>query len=154
MSLTSSAAARTNGSAPPATAAVAPPAVTTANQLLLARGVTVVGLAGVGLVHVLDSVDTFHETRWLFWLYMALVVGSVLVAGLVLQGHRSAWALVALVALAPLVGYVVSRTVGLPGDSDDKGNWTEPLGLASLWIEVGLLAVAGWAVALTARRGR
>jgi hypothetical protein len=31
------------------------------------------------------------------------------------------------------VGYVVSRTSGLPGDHDDDvGNWRQPLGLASL----------------------
>jgi len=39
------------------------------------------------------------------------------------------------VALAALLGFVYSRTVGLPGGGDDIGNWWEPLGLASLFVE-------------------
>ena len=37
-----------------------------------------------------------------------------------------------------LIGYVLSRTSGLPGFTDDIGEWSEPLGLASLVFE-GLL---------------
>ena len=29
----------------------------------------------------------------------------------------------------------MSRTVGLPASTDDIGNWAEPLGLASLFVE-------------------
>lgn len=46
------------------------------------------------------------------------------------------------VALGPLLGYVLSRGPGLPGYTDDKGNWTEPLGLASLFVEVALCCLA------------
>jgi hypothetical protein len=40
---------------------------------------------------------------------------------------------------------VLTRTVGLPGATDDIGNWLEPLGLASLFVEgaVILLALTG-----------
>ena len=43
--------------------------------------------------------------------------------------------------LGALVGFVFSRTVGLPGGADDIGNWTEPLGLASLFVEGSLVAL-------------
>jgi hypothetical protein len=43
------------------------------------------------------------------------------------------------------MGFVVSRTIGLPGGTDDIGNWTEPLGLASLFVE-GCLVALGAAV--------
>jgi hypothetical protein len=46
------------------------------------------------------------------------------------------------VAVGPLLGYVLSRGPGLPGYDDDRGNWTEPLGLVSLGVEVLLLALA------------
>jgi len=55
------------------------------------------------------------------------------------------WLTAGLIAALTLAGYTVSRTVGLPGDEGgDIGNWTEPLGLASLLIEgiVVLLAIA------------
>jgi hypothetical protein len=36
---------------------------------------------------------------------------------------------------ATLVAYAVSRSVGLPAATHDIGNWAEPLGLASLFVE-------------------
>jgi hypothetical protein len=39
-------------------------------------------------------------------------------------------------------GYVINRTVGLPQATDDIGNWTEPLGLASLLVEGFVIAIA------------
>ena len=37
-----------------------------------------------------------------------------------------------------LIGYILSRTSGLPGFTDDIGEWSESLGLASMVFE-GLL---------------
>jgi hypothetical protein len=109
---------------------------------------TVVGLAGIGLIHLLDSVNTFHETRWLFWAYVALMAATIVVAGALLHRPDQRWlTAAALCALFPLVGYIVSRTMGLPGADDDIGNWTDPLGLASLWVEGAVLATAGYTLA-------
>ena len=47
-----------------------------------------------------------------------------------------------------LIGFVLSRTTGLPHASDDIGNWTEPLGLASLFVEVTVAAAALGAYAI------
>src|SRR3954463_755086 len=110
---------------------------------------TIVGLAGIGLIHLLDSVETFHETRWLFWAYVALMAATVVVSGALL--HRPtvrSYEAAALLALLPLVGFVLSRTSGLPGSDDDIGNWTDSLGLASLWVEGAVLLTSGYAVAL------
>lgn len=41
-----------------------------------------------------------------------------------------------------MAAFVVSRTVGLPGGADDIGNWSEPLGLASLFVEGCLVALS------------
>jgi len=40
------------------------------------------------------------------------------------------------------VGFILSRTTGLPNASDDIGNWTEPLGLASLFVEGAVIAAS------------
>jgi hypothetical protein len=48
---------------------------------------------------------------------------------------------IAVVGLAG-VGYTLTRTVGLPQAMGDIGNWTEPLGLASLFVEGSLVALA------------
>jgi len=86
--------------------------------------------------------------RWLFWAYVALMAATIVVAGALLHHpDRRAFTAAALVALFPLVGYILSRTTGLPGADDDIGNWTDPLGLASLWVEGAVALTAGYALA-------
>jgi hypothetical protein len=107
------------------------------------RGTIVVGLAGVAVIHAVDSVGKWTETRYVFWLYMALIAGALVTAGAVLFARsRLALAAAAGVAAGAFAGYVLSRTTGLPGATDDVGNWTEPLGLASLVVEGCVVAVA------------
>ncbi|HEY0633633.1 MAG TPA: hypothetical protein VGC98_16370 [Thermoleophilaceae bacterium] len=116
------------------------------------RAVAVIGLLGIGLIHLLDSIGKYSETRYLFWMYIALIVGTIVVAGALLHREsRLAWAGAALLAAGALVGYVLSRTTGLPSAKGDIGNWTEPLGLASLFIEGCLVVLAGYRLVLPAR---
>ncbi|HEU4976943.1 MAG TPA: hypothetical protein VFT50_17770 [Baekduia sp.] len=114
---------------------------------------TVTGLWLLGMIHVLDSVDTYHETRWLFWAYMALLGAIVVVSAGILRRPSTFWLRsAAALAGATMGGYVLSRTVGLPGADDEIGNWTDTLGLASLWVEGGVVLLATSAVALSATR--
>jgi hypothetical protein len=107
------------------------------------RATVAVGLAGIALIHLLDSIGKWSETRYLFWMYVALMIGSIATAGWVLfTRSRTALLAAAAVAASALAGYVLSRSVGLPNATDDIGNWTEPLGLASLFVECGVVAVA------------
>jgi hypothetical protein len=116
------------------------------------RAVVAVGLAGIALIHLLDSIGKYHETRYVFWLYVALMVASLVAAAAVLHSaRRSVWLAAASLAAGAITGYVISRTVGLPSATDDIGNWTEPLGLASLFVE-GAVVAAGLA-GLSAARG-
>jgi DMSO reductase anchor subunit len=120
---------------------------------VVARAAGVVAVAGIGLIHLLDAIDTFHETRYVFWLYVALMAGCVAAAGALLsRASPRVWAAVGVLALAPLAGYVLSRTTGLPGSDDDIGNWSDPLGLASLWVEALTLGLA--LLRLSASRAR
>jgi hypothetical protein len=117
-----------------------------------ANTVTILGLAGIGLIHLLDSIGTYRETRWLFWAYVLLMAGTIVVSAALLHRPEPRWfALAGLLALAPLIGYLLSRTTGLPGADDDIGNWTDPLGLASLWVEGAVLATAGYTLARVPR---
>jgi hypothetical protein len=117
---------------------------------IAARATVAVGLAGIALIHLLDSIGKWSETRYLFWMYIALMVGSLATAGAVLfTRSRLSWLAAAAVAASALVGFVVNRTVGLPNAMDDIGNWTEPLGLASLFVEGAVVAVSLAALAAT-----
>jgi hypothetical protein len=46
------------------------------------------------------------------------------------------------VAAGPVIGYILSRGPGLPGYTSDIGNWTEPLGLAGVVVDVLLFSLA------------
>jgi hypothetical protein len=115
------------------------------------RTLTIVGLSAIGLIHLLDSVGTYSETRWLFWAYVALMAATIIVGGALLHRPDARWfAAAALLAAAAIAGFILSRTTGLPGADDDIGAWTEPLGLASLWVEGAVLATSSYALALVA----
>jgi cytochrome bd-type quinol oxidase subunit 2 len=116
------------------------------------RATVAVGLAAIGVIHLLDSIGKYGETRYLFWMYVALIAGSIVVAGAVLfTRSRAAFLAAAVLAGSALAGYVLSRTTGLPNAKGDIGNWTEPLGLASLFVEAAVVALAGAAFAVTSR---
>jgi hypothetical protein len=117
------------------------------------RATTAVGLAGIGTIHLVDSIGKYHETRYVFWLYVGLIAASIVTAAAVLLS-RSRLPLLGAAGLAAgaAAGYVLSRTTGLPNATGDIGNWTEPLGLASLFVEGAVMAVAVAGYASPARR--
>jgi hypothetical protein len=129
---------------PSANHRVSAPAFTVAEavQEAAVRGTLAIGLAGIAVIHAVDSVGKWTETRYMFWLYMALIAASVGVGGAVLFSRsRAAIAAAAGLAGTVLAAYVVDRTVGMPGATADIGNWTEPLGLASIVVEALVLAL-------------
>ncbi|WP_426573748.1 hypothetical protein [Aquihabitans sp. McL0605] len=108
-----------------------------------ARGAGVVGLGAIALIHLLDLQGKLSETPYLGIAYIGLIVGCVIAAGMLVRGDvRRGWLLGGGLAAATLVGYAVNRTLGMPSATDDIGNWLEPLGLASVFVEacVALLA--------------
>ena len=118
---------------PPRAAATAP---TVTDGERIARGVAAIGLLGVGLIHLLDVVDKFDETAYIGVLYLALIGACVVAARhLIVVGDRRSWLLAGGLAAATFAAYAVSRTIGLPAATDDVGNWAEPLGMASLFVE-------------------
>jgi hypothetical protein len=117
-----------------------------------ARLLGVLGIAAIAVIHILDAVGTFSDSRYIFWLYMAIVIGAVPISLLLLHwASPLAWTAVAALAAGPLLGYVLTRTVGLPGDTADVGNWLDTLGLASLFAESGVLGLAITRLALARR---
>ena len=81
----------------------------------IARSIAVVGLAGVALAAA---------------------------GALIRTSDPRAWASAALLSSGAILAFVLSRTVGLPQGADDIGNWTEPLGMASLFVEGALVALS------------
>jgi len=109
----------------------------------VACGAGAVGLAAIGLIHLLDAPSKLGETSYMFWLYLALMAGCLLGATLLMRApSRLVWVAAATLGASPFVGYILDRTTGLPGAIGDIGNWTEPLGMASLHVEACVVALS------------
>jgi len=120
------------------------PDVTDAGESAIRRGAGVVGLVAVALIHLLDLPGKLSETPYLGVMYIGLMISALIVAEALIRSDRIVvWAAAGLLAASAMGGYSLTRTVGLPGAMGDIGNWLEPLGLASLFVEgvVILLAV-------------
>jgi hypothetical protein len=101
--------------------------------------VAAIALVVTGTVHLVDAPDTFGDATYLGLSFLAQFAVSVIAAAGILMGSRLAWGLGALVSAASIAMYVVSRTVGLPGQSGEE------------WLEwSGIVAVASQAIALVA----
>jgi Na+/melibiose symporter-like transporter len=133
-------------------AAIGSVALARAMRDAAARATAAVGVGAIAVIHAVDSVGKWSETRYLFWLSMALIAACV-VTGAAVLFHRSRAALLAAAGLAAgvIAAFVLDRTVGLPNATGDIGNWLEPLGLASLVVE-GLVVAVGLGGFLSARR--
>jgi hypothetical protein len=117
----------------------------------VSRTVATAGLTGIALIHVLQLPDAFSETFYLGLLFVGAVVGAVLVAAALSRtsDHR-VWNAACALGAVVLLGYLFSRTTGLPAATDDVGEWDEPLGLVSMVAESLVVCVS--AVVLASRR--
>jgi len=121
----------------------------------VARAVTAIGLAGIGLIHLLDAPGKFSETPYMGWMYLGLIGASLATAfALIRTSDRRAWLAAAGLAASAVIGYTLTRTVGLPQATGDIGNWGEPLGLASLFVEGAVIGVSASALAGRVSAGR
>ncbi|HET7490210.1 MAG TPA: hypothetical protein VFJ85_19960 [Acidimicrobiales bacterium] len=109
----------------------------------VARATAIVGLMGIALIHLLDLPGKLKETPYLGFAYIVLIAGCALVAlRLVHHDDRPTWYAAAVLAGATIAGYAINRTIGMPEATGDIGNWLEPLGLAALFVEAMVVALA------------
>jgi hypothetical protein len=108
------------------------------------RAAGAIGLITVGLIHVLEIQGQLSGAAWLT-VGFVLLAASAPAAGLWLLARPSsvAWQASGLVCLLAAGGYILTRSIAVPGDTGDRGNWLEPLGVAALFTEgiVAILAV-------------
>lgn len=122
--------------------------MTSSHDHQVPRAAAIVGLGAIALIHLLELQGKFNETHYLGVGYALLIVACVVAGAMLLHSNdRRGWAIGGGAALVTLVGYSVTRTVGLPQSNGDIGNWLEPIGLASIFIEAVVTAVALYALA-------
>jgi hypothetical protein len=61
--------------------------------------------------------------EWMKFGYDLVEILSTISAALIVRGELFGWVLGLASSIGPMVGYILSRTVGVHGDSGDVGNW-------------------------------
>ena len=90
----------------------------------------------IGAIHVADAPDSFKDAVYKGWLFYANGLGSLLAAfGIYRDKGSWGWNLGFWIAAVSLIGYIASRTIGLPYIPAEPDSWLEPLGIASLITE-------------------
>jgi hypothetical protein len=111
----------------------------------------------VATVHVADQggITVLNSPHWIGWGYRAIEVGGVLTAITVLLARPAwlGWAAGVLLGAGPLVGYLASRSIGVPGDHPDVGNWGDWVGTVSLFVEAALIVLSVSVLLARRRRG-
>ena len=113
-----------------------------ASRRLLARGLAATALTGIALIHLAQLPDTWRQMPALGMMFAVLAVAAAaMAAALVHADTRRRWHAAALVGVAPIVGYVLTRATAVPFDRGDVGNWLEPLGLVALFTEATIVTL-------------
>lgn len=109
------------------------------SNLNLRRGVAV-ALAGTGVLHLALAPEYLSEQAYIGALFIAGGITSLVLAALMwVRDDARVWLGSALVALGMGAGFILSRTVGLPGFHESE--W-ELSGLLSLLLEGAVVAGA------------
>ena len=113
-------------------------------------GVAVIALAATALIHFIEAPAAFGEISYKGMLFVANGVGAIVALIGILRGARWGWILGLVITGGAILGYVASRTIGLPGLPAEPDAWLEPLGAASLIVE-GLFVILFFATSRTRR---
>jgi hypothetical protein len=115
------------------------------------RATGIVLLMSLAVIHIVQLVPTFQQTPLLGVGYLFVIATAVVVGARLVKGHPSAvqlWFPVAALGVAVFAGYAFTRILSTPLDSQDVGNWACTLGMAALFVEGLLVAVAAYAISL------
>jgi lysylphosphatidylglycerol synthetase-like protein (DUF2156 family) len=121
---------------------------------MILRATAIVLLMSVAVIHIVQLVPTFKATPALGATFVLLIAGAVVVGGWLVKERRTAfhlWLPVAGLGAAALIGYGFTRLFSSPLDRVDVGNWSCELGMAALFVEAVLVAIAIYAIALQPR---
>jgi hypothetical protein len=113
------------------------------------------GLAlAIAVIHLQDQGGLLgnQSPMWLKYGYYMVEISSTISAALIIRGKVSGWVLGLASSIGPMTGYILSRSVGLPGDSGDVGNWNYLLGTVSLIVEGSFIVLAAFCL-MRMRRG-
>jgi hypothetical protein len=121
---------------------------------MILRATAIVSLMAIAVIHIVQLIPTFKQTPALGVTFVFLIAGAVIVGGWLVKERRTAfhlWLPVAGLGAAALFGYGFTRLFSTPLDRVDVGNWSCELGMAALFVEAVLVAIALYAIVLRPR---
>lgn len=122
------------------------------NKAIATRRAASVAIAAVGVIHLALSGDYLDEATYLGVLFIVGGLTLVYVAvRLWFSRDFVAWSVGGVAAVCMFIGFILSRTVGLP--SFHESEW-EPSGIVTLVLEAAYIAAMVWWLSSRPRRGR
>ena len=109
----------------------------------------IAALAAIIAIHTSELSAKVEETAYLGLGYVLLIATSIVAITAIAQRDIRGWLLAGLTAAATIVGYVLTRTTGLPNARDDIGNWSETIAIWSLIAESALVVLSLAAIVRT-----
>lgn len=92
-----------------------------------------------GVLHYVTAAEEYSEARYMGILFLANFLGSLVSAfGIARRKLGWGWVLGVVIAAGSIIGYIQSRTVGMPGMEAEE--WYDPIGIPAMLAE-GLFLV-------------
>ncbi len=95
-----------------------------------------------GVLHYITAPQEYSEARYMGVLFLANFIGSLVSAiGIARRRLGWGWILGVVITAGSILGYIQSRTVGMPGMEVEE--WYDPIGILALLVEAAFLVVVG-----------
>jgi hypothetical protein len=93
-----------------------------------------------GVLHYVTAAEEYSEARYMGVLFLANFLGSLVSAfGIARRKLGWGWILGVVIAAGSILGYIQSRTVGMPGMEVEE--WYDPIGIPAMFVESLFLVV-------------
>lgn len=101
----------------------------------LVRNIGLLVILITGLIHLYDAPGEYRDAQYMGIFFIIFFLGSIISAiGIYRDQFSWGWMLGGLLVLGAIVGYLLSRTVGLP--ISGREDWGPPLAYFSIILEV------------------
>lgn len=102
----------------------------------IVAAIAILLLLVIGSIHFIDTREAYGDAAYKGVLFFANGLGSLVAAFGIVRGARSwGWGLGLFIAASAFLGYLASRTIGLPMLPAEPDAWLEPLGITSFVAE-------------------
>lgn len=91
-------------------------------------------ILATGILHYLTAAEEYIEARYMGVLFLTNFLGSLIsAAGIARRKLGWGWILGAIISAGSILGYIQSRTIGMPGMEVEA--WYDPIGIPALIVE-------------------